>query len=118
MESGKSNVTLGGAVASDTHGKDNLWGGSFIKNVKEKNFASFWRSDCSIKKVNPEIFYSTVGGYGLTGVILGLNLFKNNIPISNSFNTKVFTGSNIDNLLQKFENSSNFYWVELDQSLE
>ena len=30
---GKSNVTIGGAVASDTHGKDNSWGGSFYKNV-------------------------------------------------------------------------------------
>ena len=32
---GKSNVTLGGAVASDTHGKDNIWGGSFERNIKE-----------------------------------------------------------------------------------
>ena len=31
---GKRNVTLGGAIASDTHGKDNVWGGSFIKNIE------------------------------------------------------------------------------------
>ena len=28
---GKSNVTIGGAIASDTHGKDNDWGCSFLK---------------------------------------------------------------------------------------
>jgi FAD/FMN-containing dehydrogenase len=32
---GKRNVTLAGAVASDVHGKDNLWGGSFIKNIDQ-----------------------------------------------------------------------------------
>ena len=32
---GKSDVTIAGAIASDTHGKDNNWGGSFYKNVKK-----------------------------------------------------------------------------------
>ena len=30
---GKANVTIGGAIASDVHGKDNLWGGAFSKNI-------------------------------------------------------------------------------------
>ncbi len=30
---GKGNVTIGGAIAADTHGKDNIWGGSFSKNI-------------------------------------------------------------------------------------
>ena len=32
---GKANVTLGGAIASDVHGKDNLWGGAFSKNIEQ-----------------------------------------------------------------------------------
>ncbi len=109
---GKSDVTLGGAIASDTHGKDNLWGGSFIKNIKEIKILLASGDELIVSRSsNPEIFYSTVGGYGLTGVILGVNLFKNNIPKSNNFNTKVFVGRKIDNLVQNFEPSSNAYWV-------
>jgi decaprenylphospho-beta-D-ribofuranose 2-oxidase len=109
---GKSNVTLGGAVASDTHGKDNLWGGSFIKNIKEIKILLASGDELIVSRAsNPEIFYSTVGGYGLTGVILGVNLFKNNIPISNKFSTKVFVGREIGNLVNNFELSSNAYWV-------
>jgi len=109
---GKSNVTLGGAIASDTHGKDNLWGGSFIKNIKEIKILLATGDELIVSRSNnPEIFYSTVGGYGLTGVILGVNLFKNNIPKSNKFNTKVFVGREVDNLVKNFEHSSNAYWV-------
>jgi|TARA_Y100000389_G_scaffold188092_1_gene210254 hypothetical protein len=109
---GKSNVTIGGAVASDTHGKDNLWGGSFIKNIKEIKILLASGDELIVSRAsNPEIFYSTVGGYGLTGVILGVNLYKNKIPKSNKFSTKVFVGREIGNLVKNFELSSNAYWV-------
>ena len=37
---GKANVTIAGAVASDVHGKDNLWGGPFSKNIKKWSLQS------------------------------------------------------------------------------
>ena len=35
---GKSNVTIGGAIAVDTHGKDNLWGGALKRILKKLCF--------------------------------------------------------------------------------
>ncbi|MBC2836700.1 FAD-binding oxidoreductase [Paragemmobacter straminiformis] len=64
-------VTLGGAVANDVHGKNHGQAGSFGCHVTRLDL---WRSDagvvtCSAQE-NPELFAATIGGMGLTGIIL------------------------------------------------
>lgn len=64
-------VTLGGAVANDVHGKNHHVAGTFGSHVTALELA---RSDgsrlrCSATE-NPELFVATIGGLGLTGVIL------------------------------------------------
>ena len=66
---GKSNVTIGGAIASDTHGKDNDWGGSFYRNIKSLTLNINGEEIETSKDKNSEIFDATIGGYGLTGTI-------------------------------------------------
>ena len=63
---GKNNVTIGGAIAADVHGKDCKWAGSFIKNIKSIKLLNYKNQiiNCSRNLVS-EILY-TVGGYGLT----------------------------------------------------
>ena len=59
---GRSNVTLGGAIASDTHGKDNIWGGSFEKNIKEIYLQLPNKEVITVSREKDfEIFESTIG---------------------------------------------------------
>lgn len=64
-------VTVGGAVASDVHGKNHHRDGSFSDHLLRVDVAlpdgNILR--CS-RAENPELFAATCGGMGLTGVIL------------------------------------------------
>ncbi len=76
-------VTLGGAVANDVHGKNHASAGSFGRAVTG---FTLLRSDRGVVRVDretePELFAATVGGLGLTGVILDVSLRL--VPISSS----------------------------------
>jgi FAD/FMN-containing dehydrogenase len=68
-------VTLGGAVANDVHGKNHHRRGSFGCHVVS---FTLLRSDgqtyeCS-PSANPRLFAATIGGMGLTGIILSARL--------------------------------------------
>ncbi|WP_005032190.1 FAD-binding protein [Holophaga foetida] len=63
-------VTLGGAIASDVHGKNHHGEGCFSAHVAwiELFTPALGRLTCSPEE-HPEIFWATVGGQGLTGII-------------------------------------------------
>ncbi|HVK34521.1 MAG TPA: FAD-binding oxidoreductase [Microlunatus sp.] len=69
---GTRQVTIGGAIAADVHGKNHHTQGSFGNHVRDLDLLS---ADGEIRTVgpdgdDPELFWATVGGMGLTGVIL------------------------------------------------
>ena len=68
-------VTLGGAVANDVHGKNHHVTGTFGRHVKR---LSLLRTDEGVVEcspdVNAELFEATVGGLGLTGIVLSVEL--------------------------------------------
>lgn len=80
---GTKYVTLGGAIANDVHGKNHHVRGTFGRHVRR---FSLVRSDrqpvsCSMEE-NHELFFATIGGLGLTGVIEWAELQL--IPIQSS----------------------------------
>ncbi len=68
---GTRHVTIGGAIANDIHGKNHHAAGSFGRHVRAFGLA---RSDGEVRTCsatdNAELFRATIGGMGLTGVIL------------------------------------------------
>ena len=114
---GRSNVTLGGAIASDTHGKDNVWGGSFAQNINEIHLQLANQEIITVSRSKDfEIFESTIGGYGLSGSILGCS-FEKDLPVFSSFyNKSIQTGHGLDSLLSsiEFENEKFIVcWLDL-----
>jgi FAD/FMN-containing dehydrogenase len=68
-------VTLGGALANDVHGKNHHGAGSFGRHVRAFRLLRSDRGGLTITPdSDPALFFSTVGGLGLTGVIEWLEL--------------------------------------------
>ncbi len=74
-------VTVGGAVANDIHGKNHHRAGSFGAHVTrfELYRSSGERLVCSPTE-NRELFAATIGGLGLTGLILWVEFRLQRIP--------------------------------------
>jgi len=85
---GTRNVTVGGAIAADVHGKNHHVDGSFGNHVQRLLLID---GNGSLRELTPsgrgncdeaELFWATVGGMGLTGVIVEATFSL--IPITTS----------------------------------
>ena len=72
---GTKHVTMGGALASDIHGKNHHYEGSFIDFVKSFSLitADNQAVECSREK-NSQLFWASAGGMGLTGIVSEIEL--------------------------------------------
>jgi len=73
-------ITVGGAIASDVHGKNHHTEGCFSECVQEFRMmlADGEIVICS-KETTPELFKATCGGMGLTGIILDAKIYLKKI---------------------------------------
>lgn len=118
---GCENITLGGAVANDVHGKNYHISSSFGNHIVSLKLL---RSDgkkyiCS-ENINLELFKATIGGIGLTGIILEVEFRLKKIETILT-DTYVNTFKSIKEYLkivgkydQKYEFSA--AWVDLSSS--
>ncbi|NGZ86549.1 FAD-binding oxidoreductase [Duganella aceris] len=96
-------VTVGGAVASDVHGKNHHIDGCFSRHVQELELmlADGRVLRCSPLE-HPELFRATCGGMGLTGVILTVTLRMRRVASAYIEQTTLRAGS-LAEVLELFE---------------
>jgi decaprenylphospho-beta-D-ribofuranose 2-oxidase len=98
-------VTVGGAVASDVHGKNHHLDGSFSRHVVSLDLmlADGRIVRCS-RDENGELFRATCGGMGLTGLILEITFRLR--PISSAFiRQKLVKTKNLEHTFERFEDN-------------
>lgn len=102
-------ITIGGAIASDIHGKNHHKDGCFSECVEELTL--MLPKDKSIiscsKESNKELFYATCGGMGLTGVIISAKIKLKKIN-SIFINQKTIKTKNLKETFDAFEDYSNY----------
>jgi FAD/FMN-containing dehydrogenase len=98
-------VTVGGAIAADVHGKNHHVDGTFGRAVESLRLltANGDVITCSAEQ-EPEIFWATVGGMGLTGVILSARFRM--LPVQSAYiNVRYDRAANLDRALELFGSS-------------
>jgi FAD/FMN-containing dehydrogenase len=95
-------VTVGGLIAADVHGKNHHCHGSFGRHVESLRLAMADGTvvTCS-RSENSELFAATLGGMGLTGVILSANIQLRRVT-SDQIDETVIRAPSLDTLLHLF----------------
>lgn len=96
-------VSVGGAIASDVHGKNHHLDGTFGKHVLSLELLLGNGELVRASAVeNADLFHATCGGMGLTGVILGATLQLRTIQSSDMVQTTI-KARDLDAVLDAFE---------------
>lgn len=100
-------VTVGGAIASDVHGKNHHIEGSFCDHVSQlKVFIPNHGEVLCSPEINQELFMATCGGMGLTGTITEAT-FKLKSIQSSFIQQKSYKAKSLDHALELFELNAN-----------
>lgn len=96
-------ITVGGAVASDVHGKNHHKEGSFSNFIREMEVLLPSGATLTCSPIhNSDLFEATCGGMGLTGLILSVTFSLK--PIETAYiSQSVVRAKNLDHILSIFE---------------
>jgi decaprenylphospho-beta-D-ribofuranose 2-oxidase len=96
-------ITVGGAVASDVHGKNHHVDGSFSNHILDMDVLL---SNCEVltcsSTMNSDLFWSTCGGMGLTGIITRVKFSLKKIE-SSYIKQKQIKAKNLEEIIDLFE---------------
>jgi decaprenylphospho-beta-D-ribofuranose 2-oxidase len=110
-------VTVGGSIAADVHGKNHHRDSSLSAHVNaiELMIASAERIRCS-REENADLFWATMGGMGLTGVIVEVEIRL--IPVESRYvDSETLRAANADAALEAIERGDERYrysvaWID------
>lgn len=109
-------ISVGGAIASDVHGKNHHSEGCFSEYVIDFDIINE-RGEilkCS-REENSELFWATIGGMGLTGIILSAKIKLKNIETA-YIRQEIIKAENLDEIFKLFEESEdwtyNVAWID------
>ncbi|WP_343307505.1 FAD-binding oxidoreductase [Chitinophaga niabensis] len=95
-------ITIGGAVASDVHGKNHHAEGSFSNHVITMDvLTGVGFMSCSPEN-NPDLFWATCGGMGLTGIITKVQFRLKKIETA-YIRQKQIKAENLDEIIRLFD---------------
>jgi decaprenylphospho-beta-D-ribofuranose 2-oxidase len=91
---GSAKITIGGAVAADAHGKNHYSKGALSDHIIDLNiFCASGQTVSATRSEYSDLFWATIGGLGLTGVILTVTLQLQPAAASHVYQkVKVFCG--------------------------
>ena len=108
---GTSFITVGGAIASDVHGKNHHVAGTFGQHVASITILLGTGEVVTTSPAKlPDLFHATCGGMGLTGVILTATFQL--IPVKSAFiNQKTIKASSLEEACEAFEAGSTATYI-------
>ncbi|ROI08876.1 FAD-binding oxidoreductase [Chryseobacterium sp. H3056] len=119
---GTKYITVGGAIASDVHGKNHHAEGCFSEYVLEFSLLNENGEvlNCS-RSENADKFWATIGGMGLSGIILSAKFKLKNIETSYIRQERI-KAENLDEIFRLFDESEswtyNVAWIDCLQKGE
>jgi decaprenylphospho-beta-D-ribofuranose 2-oxidase len=101
-------ITVGGAVASDVHGKNHHIDGSFSNNIVDMDIVLSSRKiiTCSLQQ-NTDLFEATCGGMGLTGIITRVKFRLKKIETS-FIKQKQVKAENLEEIIHLFDKYNHY----------
>lgn len=99
VQPGYPEITVGGCIAANVHGKNPHEQGTFLNSVLD---ITLYHPRCGTVKIDrsadPLLFDLTCGGYGLTGVILSATLQLDPLPGAIAREAKIRVGNLVEGL--------------------
>ena len=104
---GTRQVTIGGAIANDIHGKNHHTAGSFGDHVTSMDLLT---GSGDVRRIEPDgpesdLFWATVGGIGLTGIILRATIRMTKTETA-YFVADTERTANLDETIERFSDGS------------
>ena len=104
-------ISVGGAIASDVHGKNHHSEGCFSEYVIDfKLMTENGEIIICSKEENSEKFYATIGGMGLTGIILSARFKLKNIETA-YIRQESIKAENLDEIFRLFDESESWTYT-------
>ncbi len=104
-------ITIGGAIAADVHGKNHHSEGCFSNHVYAFDLLIEDGSILTCSKTeNTDLFWQTIGGMGLTGIILQATFQLKKVETA-YIKQETLKAKNLEEVMQFFEESENWTYT-------